>query len=168
MSAGHQQQEIGKGDIVSQARGQGMGFQMIDGDERQFPRRRQGLARHHADQHPADQARARRGGDGIDPVPADARLRQGRFDHRVDLIQMGAGRDLGHNPGEGLVLGQLLMNHVGQHLASVADDGGGGFVTTGFDAQNSHVDKDGQFLGCGNGRGLYSVARRTTKRLFQS
>ena len=115
-----------------------MGFQMIDGDKGEAARRRQGLSRHHADQHAADQPWSRRGGDGVDAVPADARLVEGRLHDAADLVQMRAGRDLRHHAGEGLVVGQLLMHHVGQHLAPVAHHGGGGLVTAGFDTQNAH------------------------------
>ena len=115
-----------------------MGLQMIDRDEGQASRGGQRLCRHHADQHAADQARPGGRRDGVQIVPADARLLHRPGDHRIDLIQVGAGRHLGHHAGEGLVVGQLLMDDVGQHRARVRHDGGGGFVTTGFDPENTH------------------------------
>ena len=120
-----------------------MGFQMIDRDEGQAARGGQGLARHHADQDAADQARPGRGGDGVDAVPAAAGLVERRLHDTADLIQVRAGRDLGHHAGEGQVVSQLLMHHVGQHVAPVAHHGGGGLVTAGFNAQNAHGSLNG-------------------------
>lgn len=167
MTAGHQQQQIGERHIIRQPRRQGMGFQVIDGDKRQAPRGGQGLGGHHADQHAADQPGPSRGGDGIDPVPAvsgfGCGLFQGGRDYGVDLIQMGTGRDLGHHAGEGLMVGQLLMDDVRQNLAPVRYNGGGGFVTAGFNAQNAHGGEIPVRIirCCGDGRGLYSVAPRS-------
>ena len=81
MSAGDEQQEIGEAEAVGETGGKRMRLQMIDGDEGEPEPERDGLARDHADDQPADQARACRRGDAVDSLEAEP-----RFGERLEAI----------------------------------------------------------------------------------
>ena len=56
MTAGGQEQAIRKGGRVGQPRGERVGFQMIDGDQRLVVHKRNRFRHRQPDDHPADQA----------------------------------------------------------------------------------------------------------------
>ena len=75
------------------------------------------------------------GGDGVDLLFADARLRHGALHGGADGIGMGAGGDLGHDAAVLRLFGGGRYDHVGEQLPA-ADDGGGGLVARAFDAED--------------------------------
>ena len=101
VAARQQEQEIGEGGIVGEARGQRMGLEMIDGNEGFAQGERDGLAGRQADDDAADEAGTGRRRDGIDLGDRHAGLGDGAFDEPVQHLDMGAGRDLGHDPAVG-------------------------------------------------------------------
>ncbi len=66
MAAGGEKQAIGKFDAVGEPRGERVGFEMIDGDQRLVVRERDGLGRRQPDDDAADQAGTRRRGDAVE------------------------------------------------------------------------------------------------------
>ena len=69
MAAGHQHQQIGKGQIrIDQSRRKRVAFEMIDRDQWLAGGHRQCLAGNQADHHPADQAGTSSGSDRIDII----------------------------------------------------------------------------------------------------
>ncbi len=100
MPAGGQKQAIRKADAVGQARGQSMGFQMIDGDQWLVVRERDRLGRRQPDDHAADQAGPGGGRDAIEIAERDLGLGHGLFDDAVERFDMGAGRDFRHHAAE--------------------------------------------------------------------
>jgi hypothetical protein len=102
----------------------------------QAAREGDGLARHRADQQSADQARADRGRDGVDPVQADPGRVERVADHRVAMVEMGARGDLGDDAAMDRVKVALGQHDAGQDAAIAAHDGGGGFVAAGLDPED--------------------------------
>ena len=115
-----------------------MAFQVVDGDERHAPDGGNGLGCHHADQHATDQPWAAGGGNGVEIAETDPGLIHRPVDDAVDQLQMRARRDLGHDAAERPVIFDLRQHLVGQNSPVAVDHGGGGFIATGFDAQDDH------------------------------
>ena len=138
-----QQHQVGEGDAVGQPRGQRMRLEVVDRDQRLAERRGQRLGRGQPDQHAADQPRPGGRGDGVDIAERQPGLRGGAGDDAVEMADMGARREFGHHAAIGGVLLELAAHDVGEDGAApvgvALDDGGGGFVAAGFDAQNPHV-----------------------------
>ena len=63
VAAGHEQEEIREGKVVGEARGEGVGFEMIDGDERLAAGESQRLGHGQPDDDAADEARSGGRGD---------------------------------------------------------------------------------------------------------
>ena len=142
VTAGDQQQQIGKREFVGEPRRQGMRFEMVDRQERLAACQGQGFRRGQPHHHPADETRPGRRGDPVeirhvDPGPVERKL-----DEPVDDFDMGARRDLRHHPAIGRVLGDLAHDLVRENFARSTrlqlDDGGGGFVAGGFNPENAH------------------------------
>ncbi len=134
MPARNQKQKKREGDLIGKARRERVAFEMIDGDERNFMHRRDHLGRHDAHEHAADQTWTRGGAHGIEIGKAHAGLGHGFCDEAVEMGEMGARGDLGHDAAEDRMLLHLAEHGVREHLAASVDDGGGGLVTAGFDA----------------------------------
>ena len=124
-----------------------MGLQMIDRDERLAACQRQRLGRGQPDHDPADQPRPGRCGDGVDIAERQMRRRQRLFDQGVQGLDMGAGRDLGHDPAIGGMLVHLAEHDIGQDLAwarrRATHDRHCGFVAAGLDPKHG---EDGHAL----------------------
>ena len=142
MPARDEEEQIGKLDIVRQPRGQRMGFEMIDRDERTGRRKGQSLGGGQADDDAADQAGSGRRRHAVELADRHFRALQGLGDDGVDGIDMGAGRDFRHDAAIDGMLLRLRQDHVGQDMsASVGqalDHRGGRFVASGLDAENAH------------------------------
>ena len=76
-----------------------------------------------------------------DLLQARSRLLERRVDHRQDLREVRAARDLGHDPAVGGVQAGLAVDHRGEDLPPVADDRGRGFVAGGLDAQDQDAHR---------------------------
>ena len=104
MAAGDQQQQIGEIEPVGQPCGQGVAFEVVDGDQRLARGGGDRLGGHQPDDQAADQAGTGGGGDGVDVGEVDARIGKGRLDDAVQRLDMGARGDLGHDAAEGGML----------------------------------------------------------------
>ncbi len=96
------------------------------------------LGRGDPDQKAADEPRPGGGGDAVQLVKTDVCFGQGLGDKAVDVVEVGARRDLGYDAAEGAVFVDLGQHPVGQDAALAIDNGGGGFVATGLDSQDDH------------------------------
>ena len=109
---------------------------VVDADQRHVQRQRQHLGRADADQQRADQARrvdARRRSRSRSSRTSG--LPQRLVDDGQQPLQVGAGRDLGHDAAEARVQVGLRGDDVGEDGRLVGEDGGGGFVAGGFDGE---------------------------------
>ena len=72
-------------------------------------------------------------GDGVDLVPIEVGVMERLVDDGKNSFDVGAGGDFGDDATVGLVEIDLGNDDVAKNLRAVFDDGGGGFVATGFD-----------------------------------
>ena len=167
VAAGDQQQEVGKVDCVGQPRGQGMPFEVVDGDKRFGVRRGDRLGGHHADDDAADQSRAACRGDAVEIAERDAGIGHGARDDAVEIVEVGARGDFRHDAAIRPVLVELRQHDVGQDRPVVANDRGGGFVAACFDAENDHCEDiaRGHSPDQTNASGKGSVANNPTFRI---
>ncbi len=112
MAAGDQEQQIGKGEFVGEARRQGMRLEMVDRQERLTARQGQGFRRGQPHNDTADEARPRRRGDPVEVRQFDPGTGEGKLHEPVDDFDMGARRDLRHHPAVSGVLGDLAHDLV--------------------------------------------------------
>lgn len=158
MPARNQQHQIGKGQPVGQARGQGMTGKMIDPDKGQAGRRRKPLGAHDTGQNPADQARPSGDGDGRQIRQPDLRLCQCLGGAEVNLLGMGPCRDFGDNAAKVLVQRGLAEDDRRQDVRLAVrqpDNRCGGVVATAFQPKNG--DRRGHV-----GFGCAGVSRQVT------
>ena len=84
-------------------------------------------------------------GDGIDLVSAEAGFLNGLDQRAIKPLDVCPGGDLGDDAAVFPMEVNLRGDDVAVHLMTVFDQGGGGFVTRGFNAQNqSHRIADPQ------------------------
>src|SRR6185295_8422205 len=106
--------------------------------ERLARREREALRRRDADEQRVDESRTVRHGDAVDRVERHARAAE-RLAHRPRVVlHVRAARDLGHDAAEPAVQLRLRRDDRRKLLAPVADDGRGGFVAGGVDAEDEH------------------------------
>ena len=111
-----------------------MGLEVVHPGQGQLMGEGQGLGRGHADDQGADEAGPLGHGQAVQVWQAHPGLIQGPLDHRQDVLQMPAGRDLRHHPPIGGMRLELGRHHGGQDPPPVGHHRGRGFVTGGFDA----------------------------------
>ena len=140
MPAGHQQDQIGKGQIVCQARCQGMPGQMIDPDQRQAGCNRQALGNHDPGQNPADQPRPCRDRDGVDLAQPKTCGQQCAFHTMIQPFNMGAGGNFGHDAAKIGMQGRLPLDHRRKndrgHAGRMPDHGRRRIIAAAFQSQN--------------------------------
>ena len=107
MSAGDQQQQIGEVEPVGEPCGERVRFQVVDREKGPAARKRHRLRRGRAHQQAADQAGPGGGGDAVQVGEAEAGLRHRLAHQRVQAVEMGAGRDFGHDAAIGRMLAGL-------------------------------------------------------------
>lgn len=116
--------------------GVNVALKMVDGDEGLAGSEGQRLGIKDADQERSGETGALRDGDGVKVFEADAGLGHGGADDRDDVAQMLAAGELGDDAAIVGVQGDLAGDDVGQGLRTGANDGGGGLVAGGFDAED--------------------------------
>ena len=92
---------------VGELAGVQVAFQVVDGDQRDVQRHRQGLGRRQADDQGTDQPRAGRDGDRVQVAERHAGPVQGLVDHRQDLADVCPRGDLGHDAAVSLMQADL-------------------------------------------------------------
>jgi hypothetical protein len=137
VAARYQQKGVGEFQLgIGEARAQRVPLKVVDRDQRPGARHRQRLGGDEADHHPADQARARGGGDGVAIGQYHPGIAQYRLDQRRQLLGMGAGGNLGNDAAIGCV-GRFLRGNPLRKNASVArHQRRRGFVAAALDAQD--------------------------------
>ena len=138
MPTGHQKDEIRIAQTVSQARGQGMSGQVVDPDQRLAGCCAKPFGHHHTRKYAADQTGSGGDGDRVDLREGHTCLGQGAFDTNVQLFDMGARCDLGHDTAIGRMQRGLISNHRRENLAP-AQNGGGRIVTAAFQPKYGDV-----------------------------
>ena len=146
MAARHQEQEVGKFQIVGEPRGKRVPLQMVHRQERQAVHRGDGLAGHDADDDAADQSGPAGRRDPVEVGPMGARLRHGPPDQPIQVLQVGPRRDLGDDAAEWTVLVDLRFDDIASdsrrsRARRIVDDRRRSLVAAGFDAQNYHCSR---------------------------
>ena len=78
------------------------------------------------------------GGDAVEVVKPDPGFVHGAADQAVQVADMGPGGNLRHDAAIDPVVIILGAHHVRQHRAVIPDHRGGGFITAGFNTENTH------------------------------
>ena len=112
--------------------------EVVDGDERFIQGGRESLAVGDAYEERADEAWALGDRDGVYVGELQIGLREGFADYWDDLAEVFAGGEFGDDAAVFLVDVDLRGDDVGEDVEAVGDDGGGGFVAGGFDAEDSY------------------------------
>ena len=145
VAAGNDQADGGKfgaaiaGGAGFEKNGVDVAGEMVHGEERLAQREGESFAVGEANEQGADEARALSDGDGVEIVQGDVRLVDGFADDWDDLAEMFAGGKFGDDPAVFAVNFDLGRDHAGEDAFAVGDDGGGGFVAGGFDAENEFL-----------------------------
>ena len=112
---------------------------MVHRDKRHAERERGGLGKVHADKQRADEPRRTRDGHGVNVAAAQTGHLQRAVGELGDDLHVRARRYLGHDAAvDGVQVG-LRKDLIGQHLAPVAHEGDGRFITGRFDRKNNHI-----------------------------
>jgi len=110
---------------------------MVDADEGQRPGVSDRLGGAEPDEQRSDEPGAAGRRDAFHPIEGEAAPFERVFDHRDDVRDVIAGRELGHHPAVRCVH-RVLGAHDARALASVFQHGGGGVVTGGLDPEDDH------------------------------
>ena len=112
-------------------------LKVVDFDHRDVAGDRKPLGERHAHEQRSDQPRAAREGDGVDPVGGDARLLERRVHDGDDVLLVGPRGQFGDHAAV-FDVNRLRGDDVRQQDV-VAEHGGRGVVTRGFDAENCNI-----------------------------
>ena len=113
MPAGDQQDKIGEIDTIGQPGGQCVTFEVVDRDKRLAGTPRNPFSHHRADNQPAYETRARGSGYSVDLSERDTGLRERAVDHHIEMVEMRARRNLGYDPTERRMFGELRSKLIG-------------------------------------------------------
>ena len=112
---------------------------MVHGNERHVQRIGRGLGKVQPYEHRADETGGVGRGHGVDVFFLDARLLKRLLSQRGDGLDVLARGDLRHNAAVERVQVCLRRNGVGEHFATVFDNGNGGLVAGGFKSEDLHA-----------------------------
>ncbi len=113
-----------------------MPVQVVDGDERQAARPRDGFRSLQADEQRADQARSVRDGDTLDAVERRPGALECLPQNRRNQLEVTPGCHLRNDSSVARMQLRLRRDDVGEHAAVVCDDCRGGLVARGFYRQD--------------------------------
>ena len=111
---------------------------MMHGNERHVQRIGRGLGKVQPHEHRADEAGGVGRGHGVDVGFLNAGLFERLVGQRGDGLDVLARGDLRHNAAVERVQVCLRRDGVGEHFATVFDNGNGGLVAGGFKSENFH------------------------------
>lgn len=117
-------------------------LKVIDGDEREVARVGEGLGVGDADEERAGQAGAGGDGDGVEVGEGEVGLGEGGANDRNDGAEMFAAGKLGDDAAIRGVGGDLRGDDGGQGAGTAFDDGRGGLIAGGFDAEDEAAGHD--------------------------
>ena len=135
-----------------------MAFEVVDGDEGKVLGEGQGLGVGDADKQCSGEAGAGGDGDGIEIGEADVGLGEGGADDGNDGAKMLAAGQLGDDSAVGRVGGDLRGDDRRKSALAALDDGRGGLVARGFDAEDEATPAHFFSLEGGGGRELRSLS----------
>ena len=163
MAAGDEEKEIGERQVVGEPRREGMALEVVHGDELDAGGERDRLGRRQPDDDAADQARSGGCRDAVEPAKSDAGLAHGSGDHPVQRLDMGARRDLRHDPAERQMIGDLRKDDVGENPAAAVgapfDHRRRRLVAARLDAEDDHAGRPSR-RAAGGARSRTSQRRR--------
>ena len=122
-----------------EVRGVEMPLEMVDAEQRNAACEGEGLRGREADEQRPDQARPRRGRDEPDFGQSHSGLRERLLEHRGQVLQMRAGRQLRHDAAVARVRPHLRGDDVGSDRPVVAEYGHRGLVAGGLDAEDDQA-----------------------------
>ncbi len=111
-------------------------FEVVDGDEGFVEAVAEGLGVGDADEECSGEAGAFGDGDGVEVGEGEVGAGEGFADDEDDVAEVLAGGEFGDDTAVVGVEGHLGGDDVGERVAAGADDGGGGLVAGGFDAED--------------------------------
>ncbi len=111
-------------------------FQVVDGDEGFVEAEGEGLGVGDADEQGPGEAGAGGDGDGVEVGEGEVGAGEGFADDEDDVAEMLAGGEFGDNSAVVGVELHLGGDDVGEGVGAAADDGGGGLVAGGLDAED--------------------------------
>src|SRR5579885_3834447 len=116
-----------------------MSLKVVDREKRLASRPGGSFRHHRPDNQTANQSGTGCRGDPVDLVERNAGLVERVPDQRCEVVEMGAGRDLGYDPAVMAVLVELRTHQIGADAwlrFTILNHGGGGFVAARFEAQD--------------------------------
>ena len=119
---------------VGQVVGGNVAPQMVHRDQRLARRVGQALGKVDAHQHGADKPRGKGDGHGTHIVDGHAGVGQGLVHRGTDIFRVTAAGNLGHHAAVERLFLDAGGNDVGNYLAAVLHNGGGGLVAGGFNS----------------------------------
>ena len=111
-------------------------FEVVDGDEGLAGAEGEGLGVEDADKEGSGEAGAVGDGDGVEVGVLESGFGYGGADDRDDVAEVLAAGELGDDAAVVGVEGDLAGDDVREEIAAGADDGGGGLVAGGLDAED--------------------------------
>ncbi len=140
MSAGNEEQKIGRPQSFGQSDGQRVRLQVVDGDKRFAVGERDGFGRHQSDDETAVEAGTGRRGNGIELRQCDLCFAKCGRNDLVQALDMCARSNFGHNTAIGSMLFPLGSHHIGKDPAMTVQfaqhHARGGFVAARFDTKH--------------------------------
>ena len=150
MSAGGEQDKVGKRDRIGHARGKRMTSQMIDADDGSARRGREALGAHHPGQHTADKTRPGGHRDRVQISKCGIGAVHGRFDDPVELLCMGSSGNLWDNATIGCVQLDLPRHDIRKDFGTCrwrpTHHGGRGVIATALDTEQGERVLGGERL----------------------
>lgn len=155
MPSRYKQEQKWELDAVREARGQGMAFEMVDRDKGKIGRECDAFRHGGSDKHAPNQPWATGRGHGVQIFESQSGVSHGSLDDGVYVLNMRAGGDLWNNAAIGPVIVELGKYNIRADHPVPANDGGGGFVTTRFNAED---DRRARAIGHGRIRPFLALA----------
>ena len=113
VSTGDQQDKIWEIDAIGQPGGQRVTFEMVDRDKRLAGTPGDSLSHHYADNQTAYETGARGSGYSIYLGQRDVGLGERAVDHSIEMTEMGPRGNLGYDPAERRMFGELRSKLIG-------------------------------------------------------
>ena len=147
VSAGNQQQQVRESELIGQSRGEGMAFEVVDGEQRFARSPGERFCAGQPDDQAPDQARPGGGGDGINLCQLQPCIVQCGGDDPVEGFDMGARCDLRHDAAECGVFLDLRQDDAGAYFSCAIRIAmyhrSSGFIAACLDSQDVHAGLTG-------------------------
>ncbi len=136
-----------------------MPFQVTDADQRNAQGIRSRFGITEADQKGACQTGSLCDGNGAQISPSETGFVERPASYLVYVLDMSSRCEFRHHPAKPFVDGLLRRNDVGEDLSVPIKDGGGSFITGGFDAEDGTED-------CCRSSTIHTAEKRRLSRMM--